>query len=358
MTAALRPIAPEPTRGFALPTKLSPSTIDHLIAFGASLLIAIVLFVATPFDGIVGFVVVQFLLYAALLYAITMRTHSRQVAFDRVVTSLIITAAVLTLLPIVSVIGYVIYKGAPSLSLNFFTQNMSGVDPSAPATEGGAIHAILGTLQQVGIATVLAVPLGVLTAVYLVEISGPLAIFKTPVRVIINAMSGLPSIVAGLFIFTVWGIRLGFKYSGFAAALALAMLMLPTIARTTEEMLRIVSPGLREASLALGSPQWRTIFQVVVPTARAGIVTAVILGIARVAGETAPLIMTAFGSDTVNNNPLSQPQSALPLFVFSQSRQPGPALERAWAGALVLICLVLVLFVLARIVGRSQKVNH
>lgn len=173
-------------------------------------------------------------------------------------------------------------------------------------------------------------------------------------RVLVDAMSGIPSIVAGLFIYTVWVIGPGSGFSGFSAALALGVFMLPTVARTTEEMLKLVDPSLREASLALGSSQWRTIMQVVLPTARAGIVTTVILGIARVAGETAPLLMTAFGNDMVVGplRSLHEPQSALPLFIFQQFAQDQR--ERAWTGALVLILLVLALFVLARVIGRDR----
>src|SRR5207244_746388 len=159
-----------------------------------------------------------------------------------------------------------------------------------------------------------------------------------PVRIFVDAMSGVPTIVAGLFIFAFWIVGLGHGFSGFAATLAISVSMLPTITRTAEEVLRLVPDGLREASYALGSGEWRTTKGVVLPTAKSGLVTAVILGVARAIGETAPLIMTAFGSSIMNANPFSGAQDSLPLFVFRQIRQPEVALQqRAWAGALVLI---------------------
>jgi phosphate transport system permease protein len=177
------------------------------------------------------------------------------------------------------------------------------------------------------------------------------------VRTIVNAMSGVPSIVAGLFIYAVWILQFHHTFSGFAASLALSILMLPTVTRTAEEVLRLVPDGLREASLALGAPEWRTVWSVVLPTARSGLITAVILGVARAVGETAPLIMTAFGSSSMNYDAFHAPQQSLPLFVWQQYQQQlaGP-LQRAWTGALVLIVLVLVLFSMARLVARSRSI--
>jgi phosphate transport system permease protein len=169
-------------------------------------------------------------------------------------------------------------------------------------------------------------------------------------------MTGIPSIVAGLFIYTMFILKLHQGYSGAAASLALSVLMLPTVARTGEEVLRIVPGGLREASLALGAPLWRTVLRVLMPAARSGLVTAVVLGVARIAGETAPLIMTTLGSDALNKNPFHGVQSALPLFAFQRMRNAAPSeISRGWAGALVLIALVLVLFTLARVLGSHKR---
>ena len=169
-------------------------------------------------------------------------------------------------------------------------------------------------------------------------------------------MSGVPSIVAGLFIYAVWIVQFGHGFSGFAASLALAVLMLPTITRTAEEVLRLVPDGLREASLALGAPEWRTTMRVVLPTARSGLITAVILGVARAVGETAPLIMTSFGATTMNVNPFDGAQASLPLSVYQLVSNPfASQQERAYAGAFILILTVLALFTLARLLGRKRK---
>lgn len=335
-----------------------PSTFGRTEAleFGVPAVVALggtgAVFAATPLSGPLGYALSAYVVFLALYFVTARRLHGRVAGVDRVVTVAITTAGLITVVPLILIIGYVIQRGYHGISANFFTKTLEGVDPSAPPTTGGALHAITGTLTQVGFATIVAVPFGVATAVYLNEIGGRLV---PVVRLMVDAMSGIPSIVAGLFIYAVWVVGLGQGFSGFAASLSLGLLMLPTVARTTEEMLKLVDPSLREASLALGSPQWRTVAQVVLPTARTGIVTAVILGIARVAGETAPLLMTAFGADKVVGpvQALHQPQSSLPLFVFQQLAQDQR--ERAWAGALALIGIVLVLFVIARIVGRSKN---
>jgi len=257
------------------------------------------------------------------------------------------TAAVATVVPLVLIVSYTVAKGLEALHWGFFTETQETTGPLDPPKSGGALHAIVGTLQQVGIALLISAPLGVLTAAFLNEVGGRLA---RVVRFLTDAMSGLPSIVAGLFIFSAWVLRFGF--SGFAASLALAVLMLPTITRTTEEMLRLVPDGLREASLALGAPQWRTVLRVVLPTARVGIVTAVILGTARAVGETAPVLLTALGSSVMNVNPFKDNQADLPLFIYRQIRDPlDTPVARAWTGAMVLILLVIVLFTLARVIG-------
>ena len=344
MTVALSPRRPGSLR--------PADVIRTLGVLGAAIFIVGALFLATPLDGPFGFFVVAMLVFVGLQYAVVRRTMDSKHAADHIITTVVYLCAMLTALPLVLIIGTVVAKGLPGLSLNFFTKTLEGVDPSASSTTGGALHAITGTLTQVGFAVIVTVPFGILTAIYLTEIKGR---FTGIVRLLVDAMSGIPSIVAGLFIYAIWVIGPGGGFSGFSASLALGILMLPTVARTTEEMLKLVDPSLREASLALGSPQWRTVGQVVLPTARAGIVTAIILGVARVAGETAPLLMTAFGNDRVVNPAaaLHEPQSALPLFIFQQFAQDQR--ERAWTGALVLIALVLVLFIIARLVSRGSK---
>ncbi|RAY11384.1 phosphate ABC transporter permease PtsA [Actinomadura craniellae] len=300
----------------------------------------------------VGFAVCWYGLFLLAYWLITRDGHGPVIAADRVMGVLITTGALAAVTPILGVIGYVIYKGAPVLRLNFFTETLAVTGPLSAATEGGAMHSIIGTLEQLGVATLISVPLGVLTAVYLNEVRGPLT---RPTRLVADAMTALPSIVAGLFVYSILILQFGWGFSGFAGSLALAVLMLPTVTITAEQVLRVVPGGLREASLALGAPQWRTVLMVVLPTARAGLSTAVILGMARVVGETAPMILTAFGSSTLNANVFSGQQDDLPLFVYNQvSSSQDTQVQRAWAGALVLLALVLVLFVLARLLGRPR----
>jgi phosphate transport system permease protein len=247
------------------------------------------------------------------------------------------------------IVGYTVARGYHALRPQFFVQDQSHVGPLSPATEGGGSAAITGSLEMVGIATLLSVPLGVATAVFLSEVGGRLA---RPVRTIVDAMSAIPSIVAGLFIYAAFIIALHQTQTGFAAALALAVLMLPTVTRTAEVVLRLVPGGLREASQALGGGEWATLRRIILPTARTGLLTAVILGVARIVGETAPLILTALGNRSFNANPTKGKQDALPLFVYRLIRLSKPAsIERAWTGAFVLLGIVLVLFIVARLIG-------
>lgn len=272
------------------------------------------------------------------------------VASDRLMTVAVWSAGAVAVGLLAWMLIYVVAKGAPGISWSFFTQDMSKVGPLDPG--GGVFHAIIGTLEQTALASAFAVPVAVLTAVYLHELRGPIA---PVVRFVSDAMSGLPSIVAGLLVYTLWVHSHGF--SGAAGSAALAVVMLPIVTRTAEEVLRTVDQGLRESALAMGAPQWRTVLQVVLPTVRSGLVTAAILGFARASGETAPLLLTAFGSSSTNYNPFSGPQSNLPLYVFQLIKQPNARqLERAWAGALVLIALVLILFTAARVISaRGAK---
>lgn len=280
---------------------------------------------------------------------------TRRRVVNAVACGLLGAGVVVALIPLVAVLGYVVARGTEAFSLDFLYHSMKGVGPLDRA--GGAYHAILGTLEQVAIAAALAVPLGLAVAVYIVEYGG--GRLARTVRFLVDVMTGIPSIVAGLFVFAFWVLGLGQGFSGFAAGLALAVLMLPVVVRTAEEMLRLVPDDLREASYALGVPRWRTTMSVVLPTASSGITTGVMLAVARVTGETAPLLLTAFGFDAIRRSPLSGPQSGLPLYVFSQAGSSfQPAIERAWAGALTLIGLVLVLTVVARLLAARTRVQQ
>jgi len=307
----------------------------------------------TPLNGKLG---ASFIFVVLATVGNTVLSIARQ-GFKTISTSiaasLIYLATALVLLPLASVLFTVASKGITAVKLNTFTQDMRVTQPDAPFTEGGALHAILGTFEIVLIATIICVPLGVLTALYLTEIKGR---FENLVRFLVQAMSGVPSIVAGLFIYTVLIVTLGVNYSGIAGAFALSILMLPTVARTSEEVLKLIPNDLREAGVALGATQWRTVAMVVVPAARSGILTAVILGVSRVAGETAPLLLTILGNTTNNLNPFSGPIAALPLYTFSLMKTGlDVAISRAWGGALILLTLVLILFITARLLSGKKR---
>jgi phosphate transport system permease protein len=330
-----------------------------------ALLLVWLLFRLLSLRGALGFVVCWYATFLVFYAVVGIERHGRLMAADRVVTVLVVSAGLVALFPLGLVVFYVAGKGIHVITLHFFTQDSSKSPPlilkngkfvRAPATAGGIGHAIVGTLEQVTIATCLAVPIATMTAIYLNEIGGRV----TPViRFIVDTMSGTPSIIAGLFIYAVLVLQLRTGYSGLAASLALAVLMLPSVTRTAEEVLRIVPNGLRESALALGAPEWRMITRVVVPTARSGIVTASILGVARAVGETAPLIYTAGAATRFNWNPLHGAQASLPLYIYNNIRLPDAASQsRAYGAALVLVTMVLVFFTLARLVGGSRRLGR
>ncbi|MFE0044691.1 phosphate ABC transporter permease PstA [Streptomyces albireticuli] len=289
------------------------------------------------------------LLFVAGMYALAARVEGRRQAKDRLATSLVWVCFVLAVIPLVSLGWETISRGSKVLDGSFLTHSMAGVLTIQPG--GGVYHAIIGTLEQVGIATAIAAPIGLLTAVYLVEYGrGRLA---KAVTFFVDVMTGIPSIVAGLFILSFWILMLDFGYSGFAGSMALAILMMPVVVRSTEEMLKLVPNELREASLALGVPKWRTILKVVLPTAIGGIATGVMLAVARIAGESAPIVLLVFGSQLINNNPFDGAQSSLPYYIYEQWAAGNEAsYDRAWAAALVLIAFVMILNLVARGIAR------
>ncbi|MCI3223057.1 phosphate ABC transporter permease PstA [Streptomyces sp. NP-1717] len=297
---------------------------------------------------------VQWALLAALIfigstYLITAKVEGARQGKNQVATSLVWVCFVLAVIPLLSLAWTTVSKGASVVDGYFLSHSMSGL---LDTDEGGGIyHALLGTIEQVAIAAVIATPIGLLTAVYLVEYGrGKLA---RAVTFFVDVMTGIPSIVAGLFILATWNLMLGFGPSGFAGALALSILMMPVIVRSTEEMLKLVPNELREASLALGVPQWRTILKVVLPTAIGGITTGVMLAIARITGETAPVLLLVFGTKLINPNPFEGAQSSLPLYVYEQyAVGTSASVERAWGAALVLIAFVMLLNLVARGIAR------
>lgn len=335
-------------KGNQLPAYAMP-----VIAVGA-IAVALVLYFATSIEGKIQTALIAILLYAAgQTIASTLVEGSRR-AVDRFVRTIIFGTLLLALIPLAAVLLEVILKGAGRLNGGFLTHSMAGI--GARDHGGGAYAAIIGTLEQIAIASLISVPFGVLVAVYLVEYGRRNRLSKT-ISFFVDVLTGLPSIVAGLFIFAFWILLLHQHQTGFAGSLALVILMIPTVVRSTEEMLKLVPNELREASFALGIERWRTIMKVVIPTALPGIVTGVMLAISRVAGETAPLLLTIFGNDYINNNAFEGHQSALPIYIFTEASKPQSwATDRAWAAALTLIIIIMLLNLIARLVSRRAKV--
>ena len=284
---------------------------------------------------------------------ITTTPRKSDLLFRGVLTSMSMSSLVILTL----IGGFLAFRGFESFKtqgLHFITQwDWSAAQDSSMKDSFGLGAMIIGTLVIAAVALTIGVPISVLTALYLTEIKGN---FAGVVRFFVQAMSGVPSIVAGLFIYAVWMIQLGNKYSNIAGAASLAILMIPTVARTSEEVLKLIPNDLREAGVALGGTQWRTVAMVVVPAARSGILTAIILGVARVAGETAPLILTILGNTETRVNPANVPMAALPLYTFNLMKTGlNVAISRAWGGALILLILVLILFIAARLLGGRKR---
>ena len=353
------PAVPRPRR---LPNPIRPSAFglqDVLIlvaaAFSSLCLVWIIFYQLTSLSGGLGFLLCWYLGFLALTWFGTAQMIERQVATDRVVAVVVVSAALLLVALVVFIVAWVAYKALPTIHWgSIFTKDQGRLqlaDPNA-LDHVGILHAIVGTLEQVGIAVLMGVPFAVATAVYLNEVRGW---GSRTVRTVVTAMSGTPSVVAGIFLYSILILTGVMKYSGFAASLALTIVLLPSVTRVVEEVLRVVPSGLREASQALGAPEWRTVWSVVLPTARSGVVTAVLLGIARIVGETAPLLFTAFGSQRLNANPFSGDQGALPLVIWSDVRQANQtSIDIAYQAAFVLISIVLILFVLARVFSRPK----
>jgi phosphate transport system permease protein len=317
---------------------------------GSYLLVAI-----TPMKGKLAYFVLFFMAYAFLTAFLKGLTRGSAAAKDALVSSLVVVGAVVTVIPIASILLTVLQKGLPGISLGLFTHDMALATPTDPLSNGGLLHAITGTLTLVALALIMSIPVGILTALYLTEIKGR---FSGPIRFLVQAMSGVPSIVAGLFILSAVLYPITKAYSGFMGALALTILMIPTIARTSEEVLNLIPNDLREAGTALGGTQWRTVAMIVLPAAKSGLITAIILGVARIAGETAPILLLTVGGDKVNPNAFNGPMGSLPYYIWKSFNAGSPeAITRAWAGLLVLLGIVLILFTSARFLG-TRKISR
>jgi len=366
MTATMvtNPPAPPPTPGFTPPGGDSPHSgprhsrgpAVELVASAVAAVAAIsVIFTVAGLSAPFGLFLCSFLLFLVIYGVVCRNLHGTLVMKDRLATVAVWSGSLTALLALVAVIGFVVFKGAPVVFAafpHFLVSDMSQFGGSSPVTKAGVGAAIVGSLEQVGVATLISVPLAILTATYLVNSN---SVLSRVVRNVIDAMTGTPSIIAGIFVYIVLVKPRGPNgLDGLAAALALSVLMLPLVTRAAVEVIIIVPGALREAALALGAPQWRVILQIVLPTERAGLITAAILGVARTAGETAEVLFTAGGNVHYNFSPLAPYQADLPLQIFSLINQPSlNAIRVAWGVAFVLVALVLGLFVAARAAGRA-----
>ncbi|MEK7662834.1 MAG: phosphate ABC transporter permease PstA, partial [Actinomycetota bacterium] len=304
----------------------------------------------TPLTSDVGFVVVAFLLFLGVYALLISFRSGLQDIKDRLMTVLLYSAGSLLVGTLLFVVTFTLFRGQEALSeFNFYFETMELAGPLDPLSMGGIFHAIMGTLMQISMALIITIPLGIATAVFLNEIGGPFARF---VRTISDAMTALPSIVAGLFVYAAIITLITHQRSGFAASMAITVMMLPIVIRASDVVLRLVPGNLREASLALGATRWQTVRRVVLPTARSGLVTAVILGTARGIGETSPVLLTSGVTAVLNLNPFSGPMISLPLQVFDFVKSPEPNMvARGFGTAAVLLLVVLTLFTAARIFG-------
>lgn len=305
------------------------------------------------FSGVVGFVVLWWVVFLAIYAGASLVSNPVPIVLDRLAASVLTTGAVIVGAVLVWLILYTVYRGWPALHhLNFYTENMTGIRNTAPLDQGGIWYAIVGSAEQVGLATAISLPLGVGTAIFLAEVGGKIAI---PVRTVVEAMTAVPDVLAGLFIYTLLIIQFHWQRDGFAVALALAVTMTPIVARSSEVVLRVVPGTLREASLALGASNWQTVRRIVLPTARSGLATSLILGIARVTGESAPLLIVSATTTFFKGDPFQDPQMSLPLFIYTQYKTGQPvAITRAYGAATVLLALVLILFIVARLLARDR----
>ncbi len=301
----------------------------------------------TGLNGKLGYFISLFIALLSLNFGFHYWKRGSAAAKDSLLKVFTVMAIILTLIPIVSIISTVVSKGYKGLHWGLLTKDMALASVNDPIAAGGLLHALIGTIIMVGGALIISFPIGVLTALYLTEIRGPLT---RPIRFLVQAMSGVPSIVAGLFILSSLVYPVTNALSGLMGSLALTILMIPAIARTSEEMLLLISNELREAGVALGGTQWRTVAGVVLPAARSGLVTAIILGIARIIGETAPILLVSGGGDAVNLNPAEGAMGSLPYYIWKAFLTGGTpeAFARAWAGMLVLLAFIFILFGLAR----------
>src|ERR1700722_5747770 len=307
-----------------------------------------------PFSGVLGFWLFWYALFLVMYAALAVLQWDRLEATSRVTSVAFATAGALAIAIVVATAGYALARGWQAVEhVSFITTTMQFAGPLSPLAQGGVLQAVVGSIEQLGLATAFSLPLGIAAALFLAEIGGPLA---RPVRTLVEAMTALPDLIAGMFVYSLFILSLGFAQSGIMAAIAISVNMIPIIARASEVVIRLVPGTLREASYALGSSQWRTIWNVVLPTALSCLVTAVVLAMARGIGETAPVLFTAGFTKDLNLNPFSGPQINLPLYIWNYVHIEGEVaadFARGFGAAFVLVILVLILFTTARVIGGS-----
>ncbi len=341
--------APKPRKPWAA-TPLDRSKTAGIVI--AAALVSFVLVAITPMKGKLAYAAIFFLAYLIIDFVVSFQKAGRPAAVDSLFRGLVTTAIAIAVTPVVSILVTVWVRGHKGLHWTLFTKDMHSNSFTDPVSQGGLLHAIIGTFLLVIVAMVISVPIGILTALYLTEIRGR---FTRPIEFLVQAMSGVPSIVAGLFIYAAILIPFTKTVNGIQGSLALAILMIPTVARTSQEVLKLIPSDLREAGVALGGTQFRSVALVVVPAARSGLITAMILGVARVAGETAPILLLTGGSGTKNYNVFSGSLGSLPNYVWQAFSAGTPeSITRAWAGILVLLIIVVILFTTARVLGNRK----
>lgn len=336
-----------------------PRLIELYTVIGALLVSAGILALMGRLN-VVGELVLSAIVYLVAIGVISSIVENRRKATDRVIRGLVTVAFLLALAPLVSTLATVVIRGIGEINWTFISTTSAHVfNPKTlvVTTTTGALQAIVGTLIITGIAALISIPIGILTAIYLVEYAQGGNWLSRTVTFLVDVMTGIPSIVAGLFAFSLFSLLFGPKaFSGFSASIALSVLMIPIVVRSSEEMLKLVSLELREASYALGVSKFSTITKIVLPTAIAGLVTGVMLAIARVIGETAPIFMAASFTDNFNSNAFSGPMQTLPVMAYTGYKFPSTdiqgSIDSAWGAALLLIILVVILNLIARIVAR------
>ena len=328
---------------------------DRVMSLSSVLLAALTTFVivaATPMKGKLAYFFLFFVTWLTIDSIFVLRKSGGKGVRNGLAEKIAFLGALMVMMAVASILWSVISRGFSGLNVAYFTETMRNASMFDPIGMGGIAHAIFGTLFLIAIAIFISVPMGILTALYLTEIKGKAAGF---IEFLVQAMSGVPSVVAGLFIYAAIILNTPLRPSAFLGGLALTILMVPTVTRTAQEVLNLVPQDLREAGLAMGATQWKTVALVVVPAARSGLITAVILGIARIAGETAPLLFTVGTFDAFNFNPVVGQNSALPVIIWSGlNGGSAESIQRAWSAILILLIVVLVIFVSARIFGKKS----